>query len=85
MRAKKVASLSGIAQPESFERSLLQLGGQQGFQCFLVTALLRAGDTQGEMALGTIGVSNDHAPGFALHDRPVAQFHIMADLFLKMT
>jgi tetraacyldisaccharide 4'-kinase len=28
LRGKKVASLSGIAQPESFERSLLQLGGQ---------------------------------------------------------
>jgi len=28
MRGKKVASLSGIAQPESFERSLLQLGAE---------------------------------------------------------
>jgi len=28
LRGKKVASLSGIAQPESFERSLLQLGGE---------------------------------------------------------
>jgi len=28
LRGKKVASLSGIAQPESFERSLLQLGAE---------------------------------------------------------
>jgi tetraacyldisaccharide 4'-kinase len=28
LRGRKVASLSGIAQPESFERSLIQLGGQ---------------------------------------------------------
>ena len=60
------------------------VSGQESIQGLLVAALLYAGNAQGEMALGAMGVSGHHAPGLALHEVKVTHLQIVADLFLEV-